>query len=61
MLSKVKSWGSRQLPRGRHLEKSSTLGLEHHLLRPGLEHTRRGGVTYNRDGKYHSFGGHTHQ
>lgn len=27
---------------------------EQHLLPTGLGHTRRGGVPYNRDGKYHS-------
>lgn len=37
--------GLSQLPRGRHLEKSSTLRLRQHLLPAGLGHTRRGSAT----------------
>lgn len=36
MVSKVESWGGSQLPKGKHLEKSSTLGSEHCLLPAGL-------------------------
>lgn len=40
LLSKVS-----QLPRGRHLEKSSTVRLKQQLLPTGLGHTRRGSGT----------------
>lgn len=46
-----------ELPRGGHLEKNSTLRYVQYLLPTGLGHTRRGGITYNRDGKYHSMWG----
>lgn len=50
-----------QLPGGGHLEKSSTLRCVQYLLPTGPGRTQKGGVTYNRDGKYHSCGGHSNQ
>lgn len=52
MLSQGGELGLSQLPRGRHLEKSSTLRLKQHLL-PGPHKERK---CNNRDGKYHLCG-----